>query len=482
MKNPFIDINLNNKNKLNSERNKNKEKNQYNENTKDKNKTQNIDKNKIKSNFIKNYININEYENKNKIRNKSSTAVPIEKKIIYFSKYNKHNLNKANRRQYINYSKNIYPESLDDLINKIKDTCENKSKIKSNNKDLNKKIKDIKDSLQKINDINKERDKINFMKINTDKRPFSFNSKYNFEDEYQINKNISRNYLYQKKSESTDFIFYNKFNKKKIDYNTSSPSKRNIKKIKSYSYMNTLNNRSIKNNSKNKNIYKINNININSLQFINKNNKLKNALEELQSSNNSKNNVLLKNNKNYGKEEIKNKRKIINDNENKKVGLYFTFDKREDKYNLSKKLHKINSSKFRHDLNKINEFHLFDYNDYLKMNKKEINMLFINKRNKINNKERILIAKSDDHIKNNYFSFKSKAKYTPLKNNKNIAQENTNSHKIQSYSHKYNKNYVKYSDFNKHSKNMLSPFEKLREKNIHSIFPVNYIKESNFFK
>ena len=492
MKNPYIDINLNNKNKIKSESNNNKEKSKYSEIINDKNKTQNINKNKVKSNFTNNYININEYENKIKNRNKSKTAIPLERRNIYFRQFNKNNKNKNNRRQYFNYSKNMFSESLENLINKIKDTCENKGKIKSNNNDLNKKIQDIKDSLQKMNDINKERDKINFMKTNINIWPISFNSKYNFENEYQINKNISRNYIFEKRSDSSDFIFYNRFNKRKIEYNISSPSKRNIKKIQSYSYMNTLNNSSNKNNSKNKNIYNINNFNINSLQLINKNIKLKNALEELQSSSNSKNNNFFDTNtKNYAKDLSSNKRKIINDNDNdnEKIGLYFTSEKREDKYSPSNKLHKINSSKFRHNLNKINEFHLFDYNDNLKMNKKEVNIFFVNKRNKINNKQRFLIHKSDDNIKKNYFAFKPKVKYTPLKNNKNIAYKNDKSLKMQNYSQRFKNNYVKYTDFNKkNQKNVLSPLEKLREKNIHSIFPVNpfdtfnYIKQTNFFK
>ena len=492
MKNPYIDINLNNKNKIKSENNNNKEKSKYSEIINDKNKTQNINKNKVKSNFTNNYININEYENKIKNRNKSKTAMPLERRNIYFRQFNKNNKNKNNRRQYFNYSKNMFSESLENLINKIKDTCENKGKIKSNNNDLNKKIQDIKDSLQKMNDINKERDKNNFMKTNINIWPISFNSKYNFENEYQINKNISRNYIFEKRSDSSDFIFYNRFNKRKIEYNISSPSKRNIKKIQSYSYMNTLNNSSNKNNSKNKNIYNINNFNINSLQLINKNIKLKNALEELQSSSNSKNNNFFDTNtKNYAKDLSSNKRKIINDNDNdnEKIGLYFTSEKREDKYSPSNKLHKINSSKFRHNLNKINEFHLFDYNDNLKMNKKEVNIFFVNKRNKINNKQRFLIHKSDDNIKKNYFAFKPKVKYTPLKNNKNIAYKNDKSLKMQNYSQRFKNNYVKYTDFNKkNQKNALSPLEKLREKNIHSIFPVNpfdtfnYIKQTNFFK
>ena len=492
MKNPYIDINLNNKNKIKSESNNNKEKSKYSEIINDKNKTQNINKNKVKSNFTNNYININEYENKIKNRNKSKTAMPLERRNIYFRQFNKNNKNKNNRRQYFNYSKNMFSESLENLINKIKDTCENKGKIKSNNNDLNKKIQDIKDSLQKMNDINKERDKINFMKTNINIWPISFNSKYNFENEYQINKNISRNYIFEKRSDSSDFIFYNRFNKRKIEYNISSPSKRNIKKIQSYSYMNTLNNSSNKNNSKNKNIYNINKFNINSLQLINKNIKLKNALEELQSSSNSKNNNFFDTNtKNYAKDLSSNKRKIINDNDNdnEKIGLYFTSEKREDKYSPSNKLHKINSSKFRHNLNKINEFHLFDYNDNLKMNKKEVNIFFVNKRNKINNKQRFLIHKSDDNIKKNYFAFKPKVKYTPLKNNKNIAYKNDKSLKMQNYSERFKNNYVKYTDFNKkNQKNVLSPLEKLREKNIHSIFPVNpfdtfnYIKQTNFFK
>ena len=492
MKNPYIDINLTNKNKIKSENNNNKEKSKYSEIINDKNKTQNINKNKVKSNFTNNYININEYENKIKNRNKSKTAMPLERRNIYFRQFNKNNKNKNNRRQYFNYSKNMFSESLENLINKIKDTCENKGKIKSNNNDLNKKIQDIKDSLQKMNDINKERDKINFMKTNINIWPISFNSKYNFENEYQINKNISRNYIFEKRSDSSDFIFYNRFNKRKIEYNISSPSKRNIKKIQSYSYMNTLNNSSNKNNSKNKNIYNINNFNINSLQLINKNIKLKNALEELQSSSNSKNNNFFDTNtKNYAKDLSSNKRKIINDNDNdnEKIGLYFTSEKREDKYSPSNKLHKINSSKFRHNLNKINEFHLFDYNDNLKMNKKEVNIFFVNKRNKINNKQRFLIHKSDDNIKKNYFAFKPKVKYTPLKNNKNIAYKNDKSLKMQNYSQRFKNNYVKYTDFNKkNQKNVLSPLEKLREKNIHSIFPVNpfdtfnYIKQTNFFK
>jgi hypothetical protein len=483
---------LTKKNKIKSENNNNKEKSKYSEIINDKNKTQNINKNKVKSNFTNNYININEYENKIKNRNKSKTAMPLERRNIYFRQFNKNNKNKNNRRQYFNYSKNMFSESLENLINKIKDTCENKGKIKSNNNDLNKKIQDIKDSLQKMNDINKERDKINFMKTNINIWPISFNSKYNFENDYQINKNISRNYIFEKRSDSSDFIFYNRFNKRKIEYNISSPSKRNIKKIQSYSYMNTLNNSSNKNNSKNKNIYNINNFNINSLQLINKNIKLKNALEELQSSSNSKNNNFFDTNtKNYAKDLSSNKRKIINDNDNdnEKIGLYFTSEKREDKYSPSNKLHKINSSKFRHNLNKINEFHLFDYNDNLKMNKKEVNIFFVNKRNKINNKQRFLIHKSDDNIKKNYFAFKPKVKYTPLKNNKNIAYKNDKSLKMQNYSERFKNNYVKYTDFNKkNQKNVLSPLEKLREKNIHSIFPVNpfdtfnYIKETNFLK
>lgn len=95
----------------------------------------------------------------------------------------------------------------------------------------------------------------------------------------------------------------------------------------------------------------------------------------MQSSSNSKNNNFFDTNtKNYAKDLSSNKRKIINDNDNEKIGLYFTSEKREDKYSPSNKLHKINSSKFRHNLNKINEFHLFDYNDNLKMNKKEVNI------------------------------------------------------------------------------------------------------------
>jgi len=485
-KNPYIDLNLNNKNKINTEKNNKKERCKYNENINDKIKTQNINKNKFKSNFTKNYININEYDSKNKNRNKSKTTIPFEERNIYFRHFNKKNQNKTNIRQYINYSNNIKPESLDDLINKIKDTCENKGKIKSNNNDLNKKIKDIKDSLQKINDINKERDKITFMKTTIDNRPFSFENKYHYEDEYQTNKNTSRNNLFQKKSDSSDFIFYNKFNKRKIEYNISSPSKRNIKKIQSYSYMNTLNSSSIKAHSKNKKIYNINNININSLQLINKNIKLKNAFEELQSSNTSKNNKLLDTNTiNYAKELTNNIREKTNDNHNKKIRLYFNSNKREDKYNPSSKLHKINSSNFRQNLNKKNEFEVFDYNDYLKKNKKEINIFSINKRNKINNKEKFLIHKSDDNIKNDYFAFKPKAKYTT----KNTSHKNNKSQKSHNFSQKYEKNYVKYTDFNKtNPKNMFSPFEKLREKNIHSIFPVNpfdtfnYIKETNFFK
>ena len=60
---------------------------------------------------------------------------------------------------------------------------------------------------------------------------------------------------------------------------------------------------------------------------------------------------------------------------------------------------------------------------------------------------------------------------------------------MQNYSQRFINNYVKYTDFNKkNQKTVLSPLQKLREKNIHSIFPVNpfdtfnYIKETNFLK
>ena len=58
------------------------------------------------------------------------------------------------------------------------------------------------------------------------------------------------------------------------------------------------------------------------------------------------------------------------------------------------------------------------------MNKKEVNIFFVNKRNKINNKQRFLIHKSDDNIKKNYFAFKPKVKYTPLKNINTVYLDN----------------------------------------------------------
>ena len=381
-KSSYIDIDFNDKEKypknkkkkdnykMNSERMNNNEKSQFIYT----NRNNNNNLNKFKTKYNKSYINIKEYKNNNNTinyKNKGNSVLPISNKFYNLISNNKNN----NNNNYIikkdeknkNNSKNIFPESLDNLINKIKNSCEKKINNNSfravKNVSINKKIKDIKDSLQKINDINKENENLlkeSSNQFSTNKKIISFNnicSSLN-DDSYQSKLNtISRNIFFSKRTDSSDYIFQDKTK-------TINPSK-NLTNTKTNSYSNLLtinNNSPIRSTFRNKKIFTINNININNLQLMNKNLKIKNIVEDL-GSNTLLNNINISDRTNS--QGIKDDKNITNNNFaniNSQVRLYYTSEKKGNTKNTYNDLHKTKSSKFKSYINKISANNLLkDY-------------------------------------------------------------------------------------------------------------------------
>ena len=493
-KDSYININFNDKilnktyrrnTKTYSGKKNYKEKSKFNEIIKEKNNSKNIN---IKTKkFNTNYIYIKDYKNKNLNKNngRTNSELFLAKSALYFyPTNNRNNLFKGEKLNDINNINKLYPEPLDNLMNKIKDTYENKNNNKGkNNSDannLNSKIKDIKDSLQKINDINKDNEynKTNFkyLKTNINKKPDSYNKEYfNILDNNYTNTKNSRNFFFLQKNESSDYIFYNNLDKRKKEINFSFPFKKLIKKTNSNSNFYTLDNSPEQNYNTKKNFLNIKNYNLNSLEYINRNRKLKNIFDNLSSNNSLKNNNFLdrENYQSIDVDDRKNKKETTMELENKSNQLYYISDKLNYKYNSNILFHKLNYSNYNERSN-INCFIKdFNYNDGSKINEKIINN-FINKENKynnINNDDKTLITKR--HLNNkkiSYFSKNQKSKNISYKDNKNIVNMKNNIQQIHNYSKK-NKQY--FTNKNSNLKYLLSPFEKIKNKNIHSIFPVN---------
>ena len=487
-KSSYIDINFfkrENKNKYNSERMKNKDNSEFNHILMEKKNSEKINKTKV--HFNKSYINIKDYKNNNLVKRYS--ALPISQK--YYDKSN----NKNNMIKINNYNSNInnkiFQEPLDCLINKIKNNNNFKGikNINNNNNSINKKIKDIKDSLQKINDINRQ----------NNKNQNSLNNIYLniLEDSFKpVKKIISRNFILSKRTDSSDFIFYNKnIEHNKIENNISLPSKRIPKKTNSYSNIYTLNNSPIHPLFKNKNIFSINKININNLHLINKNKKIKNLFEEMEPNTNLLKKVNISDRVNSkGNKEDDNKNIIKNKNNkenNNNIRLYFTSGKAGNRNNNNTNLLQRNSSNYKSYMNKINENKIFEeypeLKDYSIKKEKEPMIYFIKQKNiykkEIENKNKYFNNINNDQ----YLSRKPNSKYVYNKNNKNGLSGKNKIKQIQNYSQKPKENYnIFYQKYK--SKDLYSPFEKLKRKKTHSIFPVNpfdsinNIKINNFFK
>ena len=112
--------------------------------------------NKSKINFNKSHINIKDFNNNNNFVNRYS-AFPISKH--FFIQSNRKNMVIKINSDNIKEKKEIIPQTLDSLMNKIKINNLKRSQNSNNNR-INKKIKDIKDSLKKMSDI-KQHKKIN---------------------------------------------------------------------------------------------------------------------------------------------------------------------------------------------------------------------------------------------------------------------------------------------------------------------------------
>ena len=453
-KNSYIDINFhkNRNHKNNSERIKNKEKSEFIPINIENNNFSKI--NKTKMNYNKSYINIKDYQNNSLL--KKYSALPISNKY-YKNSNNKNNIMKIN-----NEKNKIFSNTLDNLINKIKkNSVKKNSQYKNSNSIINQKIKDIKDSLGKITD-----DKRN--KYSTKKNNALNNNFFKLlDDSFKIErKNFSRNFIFSKRTDSSDYIFQKDISNKN---NISLPSQKISKKNNSNTNIYTLNNSSINNIIKNKKVFNVNNLNINNLQIMSKNIKTRNLFEELE----PKNNILLKrvnislerNNSKNNKEEnkiIKNKNNILGNKDNKlnTIRLNYTSQKNGTKlfYN-NKSSADISHSNFNSYINKINEKYKYNIN--------------VPKNYNINNKNANYISNKIKYIYNN-----------DIINNKNIISSNNK--KIQDYSQKSKDNYYNYNYQNYKSKDLFFPFEKLKSKKNHSIFPVNpfdsinYIKVNNF--
>ena len=448
--------------------------------------------NKSKINFNKSHINIKDFNNNNNFVNRYS-AFPISKH--FFIQSNRKNMVIKINNDNIKEKKEIIPQTLDSLMNKIKINNLKRSQNSNNNR-INKKIKDIKDSLKKMSDIKQQK------KINTNQN--SLNNIYldYIEDSFLPKKKFSRNLIPSKRTDSSDFIFYNNFNNNyynnskfhnnynnreyhKKENNFSLPSKRITKKINSNSYSNihTSNCSPIHFAIKNKDIFKINNNNIDNLQIINKKRKISDFLEDFETKD------LLKlisisdrsNSQSIIDDDIKNKNNNTINNKNSKennIRLYYTSEKNgnvnrnEPKTNLLR----VNYSNFNSYINKIKEKNLMkDYAESKsksKVEEKEPSNAILN-RKKINfilNKQKY-IYNNENIVDKNSINKKNK-----IKNNHNYSQQ-TKTKTIDNF-YVYNQNYK--------SKNILFSFEKIKRKKIHSIFPVNpfdsinYIKVNNF--
>ena len=459
-KNSYIDINFhkNRNHKNNSERIKNKEKSEFIPINIENNNFSKINKTKI--NFNKSYINIKVYKNNSLVKRYS--ALPISNKY-YNNSNNKNNIMKINNEQ--NKINKIFPNTLDNLINKIKkNNVKTNSQYKNSNSIINQKIKDIKDSLEKITDDKRK-------KYSTKKNNALNNNFFKLlDDSFKIErKNFSRNFIFSKRTDSSDFIFQKDISNKN---NISLPSQKISKKNNSNTNIYTLNNSSINNIIKNKKVFNVNNLNINNLQIMSKNIKTRNLFEELEPKNtillNRINISLERNNSKNNKEEnkiIKNKSNILGNKDNKvnNIRLNYTSQNNGTKlfYN-NKSSSDISHSNFNSYINKINEKYRHNTN--------------ISKNNNINNKNDNYISNKIKHIYNNNII---------NINNKNIISSNNK--KIQNYSQKSKDNYYNNNYQNYKSKDLFFPFEKLKSKKNHSIFPVNpfdsinYIKVNNFF-
>ena len=520
-KGSYIDINFKIKDiniiekdssRINSERIKKKENLQFKYIKNDNNKSNNNHK-KIKNYYNKSFINIKEYKNNNNLiknKDKNNSALPITNRFFSYIN-NKNNIIKKEDNKNIFNNKEKFPESLDNLINKIKKTCENKNnnskgiKKVNNNIRINKKIKEIQDSLEKMNDIHNENDNLlnrNNKFNSTNKKQVSLNKvHFNIKDySYQpLNKNISRNFVFSKKTESSDFILNNK-------NNNSLPSKKIIKR-NSYSNLYTLNSSPIRNKLKKRSILNINSINIDSLQLFHNNLKIKNIFEDFD-SNYLLNNINISERKNSQgiKEDkkMKNKKSTNNKNNNiniSQIRLYYTSEKRGNKNKSNISLHKANSSNFKLYINKIDENNLIkEYtrlNNFSKYNNNKYKIDYIINRNNykndnIINNDKLFFVKNNQKNKYTHYYSSSHSKNSKYicndsnKNNKSNIKKNNKINNIQNYSKKTNDYFLSYKNYN--FKDMLSPFEKIRRKKIHSIFPVNpfdeinYIKEKNFMK
>ena len=294
-----------------------------------------------------------------------------------------------------------------------------------------------------------------------------------------------------KRTDSSDFIFYNNFNNNyyngesyKKENNFSLPSKRITKKINSNSYSNIHTSNNSPNNFffKNNDIFKINNNNLDNFQIIKKHRKISDFLEDYET------NDLLKlisisersNSKSNIDDNINNKNKnnnIINDKNEKenKIGLYYTSEKNGNRNESKINILSMNYSNVNSYINKIKEKNLMKNYSELKSNlEKETNIYFEKQRNIYKNENK-KNKKSSLNFKNIDFIL-NKQKYTY--NNENNDKSGIIKKNEIKHSHNYYKqtktldNFYIYNKNNK-SKRIFSPFEKIKEKKVNFIFPVN---------
>ena len=476
-KGSYININFNNdknNSKINSERMKIKEYSHYKPILIENNNFNKI--NKIKIHFNNSCIT-KKKDNKKSIDKGNSKN--------YCSQINiniKNNINTINK---VNNDNKKFPQSLDNLLSKINNTNEKKNKninlreITNSNNNINQKIKDIKESLLKMNNIKKE-ENIKTDKLNINKKQIPFNNNIYFnllDDSYKpMNKHFSRNNFLKKRFDSSDFISSN------FADNSPFPSKGISKRTNSFSNIHTLNNTTNKYYYKNQNIFNINNININNLQFINKNPIIKNILEDFKHDNISKNIILshiMKSISFINDKKFKTRLYLDNNTDNI-IRLYYTSEKGINKTDSNVKLKGINNSNFKSYLNKINGKNLI--NDYSKLKsnskkiKNEINTSFIKKKNIYQNKaitDKLILDQkkiNNKKIPNTLIKINSKYIYNNNSYNKNMENKNKINN-IQKYSQKSKDIYYNFKNMN--IKNKIYPFERLRMKKNHFIFPVN---------
>ena len=457
-KGSYININFSNKsiNKNNSKMDLRKRKNSQ---TTNENNFCHL--NKLKNNFNKSYMNTKEIKNNNINFIKDYSALPLSKK--YFNHI---------KRSVDNKITKIIPESLDNFINKNKTIFDNNN-FKSNS--ISQKLNDIKESLEKMSDIKSEQINNNNEEnnnINFDKGKFSFNNIYFniLENPHHTIKNkfFSRNNRSSKKADSSDLILYKK---EKRENNISLPTKKITKKTNSFSNIYTINDSPI--HYKYKNNFNINSININNIHLIGKTIKLRNVFENnllkninVSEADNSKS--FKDNNRIINKRILKNKK----DNNNI-IRLHYRYEKIENKNNSTRNTNKINISTF-------DNFESLHQKSQIKEELKNLSKIedkktieYFKKRNihkKENEKNNDIIIKNNLNSGKIYYMFNNNLKFhNSFINNKSNYEKNN---KIEIYN--YSK---KTKDIYLNPKNILkdkdSPFEKLRKKRIHSIFPIN---------